>query len=93
MANLTPAEHQHRIALVQQGLSDVSAAKQIGINTTTFREWRQRNKLKPNSAYKGTAKRVDCAAEEPPTAEELAEYKRRLREFVGLEVTQCIRNT
>jgi hypothetical protein len=86
---LLPEEQQRRLDVYRQGLTDKQAAEILEIPMMTFAVWRIRQGLKPiNKRKKKKPEPLEnfkVRETDKPSPEELAEYKRWLREWAGVE--------
>lgn len=84
---LPPEEHERRLALWRQGMTDPEIAKALGVSLSTITNWRNRaglqrvntRKRKRDDKY---CKLIRCNDPLPP--DELVVMKRRLREWAGI---------
>lgn len=84
---LPEEEHQRRLALWRQGMTDPEIAKELGVSLSTITNWRNRSGLKRVNIRK--RKRDDkyfqlLRCNDPLPPDELVVMKRRLREWAGL---------
>jgi len=84
---LPEEEHQRRLALHHEGLTNREIAERLGLSESAIGNWRNRSGLKRVNTRKRKRDDKYCQlirCNNPLPPDELAVMKRRLREWAGL---------
>lgn len=85
--SISEEEHLRRLRLYRQGKNDREIAVMLGMkSTSSISSWRLRSGLKPvcKRKRKDDKYHLLIRCNDPPSPEELAGYKRRLREHFDI---------